>query len=199
MRQPQVLAFLPAYLPGFKYGGPVRTLASMVEWLGDEIGFRIVTSDRDLGDAEPYRGIRLGVWQAVGKSQVLYLAPEELTLLRMRSIIRATPHDAMYLNSFFAPTFTIGPLLLRRLGAIPKRPVIIAPRGEFLPSALRLKRYKKRPYLAVVRPAGLYAGVTWHASSEAEAARIREWVGADTEVVVLPNPLCPRPLGAAAR
>ena len=199
MRQPQVLTFVRAYLPGFKSGGSLRTVASMVERLGDEIAFSIVTSDRDVGDAERYPGIRSGVWQTVGKSRVLYLAPAEKTLSRLRSIVRATPHDMVYLNSFFDPTFTIRPLLLRRLGAIPKRPVIIAPRGEFLPSALRLKRYKKRPYLAVARPAGLYAGVTWHASTEAEALRIREWFGADAEVLVAPDLAAPIPTAGSAR
>jgi len=199
MRQPQVLTFVRAYLPGFKSGGSLRTVASIVERLGDEIAFSIVTSDRDVGDAEPYRGIRPGVWQTVGKSRVLYLAPAEKTLSRLRGILRATPHDMVYLNSFFDPTFTIRPLLLRRLGTIPKRPVLIAPRGEFLPSALRLKRYKKRPFLAVARPARLYAGVTWHASTEAEAARIREWFGADAEVLVAPNLATPLAAAAAAR
>jgi glycosyltransferase involved in cell wall biosynthesis len=193
MRQPQVLTFLRAYLPGFKSGGSLRTVASMVERLGDEIDFSIVTSDRDVGDAEPYPGIRPGTWQTVGKCRVLYLAPAEKTLVRLRGIVRATPHHMIYLNSFFDPAFTIRPLLLRRLGAIPKRPVILAPRGEFSPGALNLKRHKKRLYLAVARPAGHYADVTWHASSDLEAAEIRRWFGADAHVVVAPNIATPLP------
>ena len=44
-------------LPGFKAGGPVRSLSSLVEALGDEILFHIVTRDSDLSDNEPFSGI----------------------------------------------------------------------------------------------------------------------------------------------
>ena len=36
-----VLAFVACYLPGYKSGGPVRTITNMVEKLGDEFDFRI--------------------------------------------------------------------------------------------------------------------------------------------------------------
>ncbi len=48
-----ILAFIGHYLPGYKAGGPIRTLENMVDALGDEFEFRIVTSDRDLGDGDP--------------------------------------------------------------------------------------------------------------------------------------------------
>ena len=184
---PKVLTFVRGYLPGFKYGGPIRSLASMAERLAGEISFRVVTSDHDFGDAEPYPGIPPGVWQRAGNATVMYLPVSKMTLSGVRAIIQKTEHDIVYLNSFFAPAFTIRPLLLRRLGLIPRRPVIVAPRGEFSPGALALKSYKKRPYLTVVRPAGLYAGVTWHASTAVEAANIRRWFGAGAAVVVAPN------------
>ena len=46
-----ILAFVDHFLPGFKAGGPVRTLANIVDRLGDEFEFKIVTRDRDLDTA----------------------------------------------------------------------------------------------------------------------------------------------------
>ena len=45
------------YLPGYKSGGPVRTIVNLVDHLGDDIDFRIVTSDRDALEDAPYANV----------------------------------------------------------------------------------------------------------------------------------------------
>jgi glycosyltransferase involved in cell wall biosynthesis len=187
-RKPVVLVFLHYYLPGYKSGGPIRTIANLVEALGDEFDFRIVTSDRDATDSEPYPGLLSpGQWARVGKADVLYLPPDRKGLRAIAGILRATQHDTLYLNSFFDPVFTVMPLLARRLGLFPKRRCVVAPRGEFSPGALRLKAPKKRAYLTASRTLGLYGNVIWQASSSQEAEDIRRVMGAaamDIRVVV---------------
>jgi len=49
----RILILTDYYLPGYKGGGPMRTLSTMVDRLGDEYRFRVLTRDRDLGDTEP--------------------------------------------------------------------------------------------------------------------------------------------------
>ena len=71
----RILTVVPNYLPGYEAGGPIRTIANMVEWFGDEFTFLIITADRDLGDTQPYTDIRVNEWQRVGKAQVCYLSP----------------------------------------------------------------------------------------------------------------------------
>jgi glycosyltransferase involved in cell wall biosynthesis len=96
--------------------------------------------------------------------------------------LRETPHDAIYLNSFFHPRSTTLPLLAQRLGLAPRRPVIVAPRGEFSPGALDLKRRKKMAYIAFVKTLGLYRNVLWQASSTHEEDDIRAVFGARARV-----------------
>ena len=43
----RILVLIDHYLPGDKFGGPVRSVANMVEGLGDFFSFWIVTQDRD--------------------------------------------------------------------------------------------------------------------------------------------------------
>ena len=50
----KILTFIGWYLPGYRGGGPTRTLANMVDRLGDEFEFKIVTSDRDSKDTKSY-------------------------------------------------------------------------------------------------------------------------------------------------
>jgi glycosyltransferase involved in cell wall biosynthesis len=144
----------------------------MVDRLGDEFDFRIVTLNHDSGSHAPYPGIEIDQWTEVGKAKVMYLAPADLALRRIEGIVRNTSPDVIYLNSFFDPIFTQRVLWARRLRRIGKTPIVIAPRGEFAERALQLKGAKKMAYLYVAGLAGLYHGLTWQASSAQEQADI---------------------------
>lgn len=189
MSRPVVLVFVHYYLPGYKAGGPVRSIANLVDHLGDEFDFRVVAADRDLGDAVAYADVKAGAWTRVGKATVLYLDPGRQTVGEFARLMRETPHDMVYLNSFFEPVFAAVPLLLRRFGRMPRRPCVVAPRGEFSPGALALKAWKKRPYLRAMRAGGLARDVLWQASSAHEAADITGAFGiaADRRIRVAPN------------
>ncbi|HEX7050662.1 MAG TPA: glycosyltransferase [Longimicrobiales bacterium] len=182
-----ILVFNQGYLPGFKHGGPVRTLANLFDRLGDEFRFRLVTSDRDSGDDAPYPGIPRDRWVRVGNVDVFYASRASLRARRLLGLVRDARPAALYLNSFFSPAFTLRPILLRRLGFFRGVPVIVAPRGELSPGALGLKWPKKRAYLTAARSMGLYSHVIWQASSREEAAEIGHWFGADARIVVAPN------------
>lgn len=52
-----VLTFVGYYPPACKAGGPIRSIANLVECLGHEFDFRVVTPDRDAGDTGPFEGI----------------------------------------------------------------------------------------------------------------------------------------------
>lgn len=183
----KILTFTGFYLPGYKAGGPIRTLANMVDRLGDEFEFKIVTADRDFDDTKSYLDIMIDGWNGIGKAEVFYMSPARRSLWDFRKLFCSTGHDVIYLNSFFSPHFTIKLLLLRRLWLIPDRPLVLAPRGEFSPGALGLKSFKKQMYITVAKALRLYHGVLWQASSEHEEADIRHWFGNDIRVVITPN------------
>ena len=65
MPRPIILSFAGHYLPGYKAGGPIRSIANMVDQLGDEFDFRIVAGDRDLGSGLIARRARRrrGLWR----------------------------------------------------------------------------------------------------------------------------------------
>ncbi len=57
------------YLPGYKDGGPIRSIKNLTDILGDEYDFYIVCQDRDQGDTMPYQNIRYGEWNPVEKAK----------------------------------------------------------------------------------------------------------------------------------
>ncbi len=170
--RPTILTFTRYYLPGYRGGGPIRALANLVEKLGDTFQFRIITLDRDLGDNGRYAGVQPGTWMPCGKALVRYVSLDYFGFRQVAGIVRNTPHDVIYLNSFFDPRFTQQVLVCRRLGCFEKCPIVIAPRGEFSEGALLLKRRKKRLFIRLAKLFGLYDNLTWQASSEAEADQI---------------------------
>ena len=151
MTKPKILITTSHYLPGYKSGGPLRSILNLVNNLHDDFDFMILTSDRDLADSAPYTSIRYGEWSEVHNAKVRYLSPEEQTFKGVCDSIAKVEHDLLYLNSFFASWSTIWPLLGRRIGRVPKQPLLLAPRGEFSAGALALKSLKKNIYINIAK------------------------------------------------
>jgi len=176
-QRPRVLVAADHYLPGVNGGGPIRSIAAIVRALGNEVDFRVVTRDRDLGATEPYRDVVAGAWTSHEETRVFYCPEGEPSLATWQRLIHETCPDVVYLNSFFSPRFSIAPLLVRRRGKAPGVRFVLAPRGELHPGALALKRPKKEAFLRLSRALGLLRGVVWHATVPEEAEQIRRWFG----------------------
>jgi glycosyltransferase involved in cell wall biosynthesis len=132
-----------------------------------------VTADRDLGSAGPYPD-RSGRWVARGRARVFYLDPRRAgQWFRLWRDLRRTPFDLVYVNSLFAPLYSLLPIAATWLGLIGARRVLIAPRGELCRGALALKARKKRLFLRWWAPVLRRTDVTWHAVTAKEAVDIR--------------------------
>ena len=171
-KRPKILTFVEYYLPGYKSGGPIRTIANMVNVLGKEYEFNIVTRDRDAKDKTAYPDILLNEWARLGEARIFYLSPEKIKLATIQKIASEFDWDIVYLNSFFS-VFTIYYLFLRRFKLVKRSQVIIAPRGEFAGSALQIRHIKKAFFINVARSLNLCRGIVWQASSEKELTDIK--------------------------
>jgi glycosyltransferase involved in cell wall biosynthesis len=173
LARPAVLILLGAYLPGYKAGGPIRSIANLVAALGGEFSFKIVTLDRDLGDQAPFSDIVANRWVRVGRADVMYLRPGLRGILAMCALLHSVDRETgLYVNSFFATRFSILPVLMRWLKLCRPQYLVLAPRGEFSLGALRFKRPRKRLFIWISQRLGLYRDVIWQASSSLEAADI---------------------------
>ena len=183
-QRPVILIFVGFYLPGYKGGGPIRSVANLANHLKNEFDFRIVTSDRDLGDRSAYPGIRVNAWQVVDGVRVLYLSPGPLRGWRIGQLLLNGDFDMVYLNSFFARSFSMLPIWVRRLGVARGIPFLLTPRGEFSEGSIGIKAFRKQSYLALSKALRLYRSVTWHASSELERGNILRASGSAEDINV---------------
>lgn len=189
-----ILVFVGSYLPGFKGGGPIRSIANLVDVLGYEFDFKIITYNHDHGVNEPYSGITPDTWCTVGKAEVYYASKASLRFPALARLIKSINHDVLYLNSFFSLDFSIKPFLLRLMRLIPNVGIVIAPRGEFSAGALRLKRFKKRLYITLTRVFGIYRNTLWQASSTFEETDITEIFPENSSAIVQPIIVAPNPI-----
>ena len=97
-----ILVFTDYFLPGYKGGGPIRTIAALVNHLRTEFRFCILTKDRDHREKRPYPNVPTGRWVRVQGVKCLYLLPRQRSFRALRKILRTTPHDVLYLNSIFS-------------------------------------------------------------------------------------------------
>jgi glycosyltransferase involved in cell wall biosynthesis len=180
----RILVCIDWYEPGFKAGGPIRSVANIVNALKDDYEFYIITSAYDLGETEPYDTVSLNEWFDDNGLFIKYLDRKMLNSGTIRrNIIEVNP-DMLYLNSLFSKNFTLVPLMTARSKGYP---VVLAPRGMLGGESLQIKKGKKSTFLSVSKIAGLYRKVLWHASSKIEEADIRKVFGKKVKVKVAQN------------
>lgn len=171
-KKKKILVLNGQYLPGYKGGGPIQSCVNMIENLSDKFEFYVLTADRDFKSEVQYENIKINDWNQVGAANVFYMTPDRQTVKGFNEIFNSIDFDIMYLNGFFSPIFTIKPLILKWLGKLKGKKIILTPRGDFT-GGCENKKLKKYSYIYFSKLIGLYSGLTWHATSELEEQDIR--------------------------
>ena len=142
MTTKHILFLVESYLPGFKSGGPVKTVYSAVKVLKKK-GFdcTVVCNDRDLGDINRYENIKDGV-NYISHTKVIYLRRGLLGYIKLLTMLCSKKNNFFHLNSYFSFKFSIFPRGVLWLIRSRKK-VVLAPRGELSAAALTLKSAKK--------------------------------------------------------
>lgn len=175
----QIGVLAPLFPPAFRGGGPIRSIQAMVDSAPDWAEVSVVTADQDLGASTPL-DVPANVWVRRARCSVRYttMASPSRYLSAMISL-RVKRPDLLHMNSFFNHSTTIVPLLLWRIGFWGRPVLLVAPRGEFGPAALKRHAWRKRIYIALFRLLRGPRAVTWHSTAPHESDAIRAlWGGA---------------------
>ena len=181
----KVICITDYYLPGFKGGGPIRTIANMRTMLRDQLEISIFTRDRDLGSNNKYTGIQENCWTETAEGPIFYAAPSSFNASGLLQATKGKSYDLLYLNSFFSYRGSIE--LYHKFKSIR---ILVAPRGEFSIGALSLKSFKKQTYLKICRFMGFYNDIFWHASTIREKEDIaRQFPKSDERIYIAEDPV----------
>lgn len=175
----KILTFANYYLPGFKGGGPIKTIKNLFDQTGKTVSYKLITSDRDLGDSVPYSSVKFGAWNEVGNAEVFYAQSGSTGYRQISKIISKQNYDVIYLNSFFSVRFSFVPILMAKTF---NKNVILGPRGEFSEGALSLKAQKKRLFIKLYKALRLHQNTVFQASSNYEVEDIRRVLGSNVDI-----------------
>jgi glycosyltransferase involved in cell wall biosynthesis len=177
----RILTFTGYYLPGYKGGGPIKTVKNLFDQTSSSISYKLITSDRDLGDSVPYSSVVCGAWNEVDNAKVFYVQSGALGYKQIAIILLEKQYDIVYLNSFFSPRFSLFPMLIAKML---KQKVIVGPRGEFSKGALSLKAQKKQSFINLYKTLRLHQDTVFQASSKHEADDIRKALGHKVDIQI---------------
>lgn len=183
-KKKRVLIFVEWFTPAYKAGGPVQSVANIIRVLHDEFDFKVVTSDRDLGDTESFRSVPDNVWIETPTHSIIHLSPLFRTRFNIEKIIKESGADIIYFNSLFSFRFTLLPLYLSR-NVVQRR--ILAPRGMLGEGALQFKFWKKKAFIFAAKATGFFSNVVWHATGQTESDEIKTHFGINTKIFVASN------------
>lgn len=169
----KILIVTGRYIPGYKDGGPVRTIKNLVDALGKEYEFSILTLDRDRGDSEAYTDVKINEWNKLGNERVYYAPRERFDFGLVKRLAREA--DLVYVCGCFDFYARII-MNLKRKKEISSE-VIIAAMGLFSPGAYHIKRWKKDAYIMLMKGMGNFQSIAWSATSEEEVQDIKRVIG----------------------
>ncbi|MBL7883088.1 MAG: glycosyltransferase family 4 protein [Bacteroidia bacterium] len=185
MQKKKVLIFIDWYLPGYKAGGPIQSVANLVQHFKDEFDFSIITRDTDYCETTPYTSVKSDQWNQINGVNIFYISQKNLSHKTIKGIIRKTEFDTVYLNGIYSLYFTLLPLVFLRKKH--NKRVVIAARGMLAESALGVKKTKKAFFLRAVKVLNLFDKVIFHATNEIEKKDIRKSLGEKYEVRTAAN------------
>ncbi len=174
----KILILAGRYLPGYKDGGPVRSIVNLTEWMGDEYDIRIMCLDRDHGDAGRYPDIRIKEYNDVGKAKVWYTP----SFLSKDIETLAKEADVVYVCGPYSD-YARYAMRLKKSGRI-SAPLYIASMGSFSPEAFKIKGLKKRLFISCMKLTGMFRDVTWSVTSKREEQELKAIVGKDEKCVI---------------
>ncbi len=182
----RILIFIDWYLPGYKAGGPIQSVANLIEHLKDEFNFLVVTRDTDYCEITPYASVKSDEWNVLPNgTQVYYISKNNLNRSTIKNIIQKTDCDFVYLNGIYSLFFTLLPLFFLRKKKDKK--IVISARGMLAASALGVKKTKKMFFIRSVKILNLFDKVIFHATNQIEEKDIEQVLGEKYEVKIAAN------------
>lgn len=173
MLMKKILLFTEWYAPGYKAGGPVQSLLTLVAFLKNEYSFCIVTGNKEYLSDTPYPDVEPDIWlQAEQNVQIIYLSQKNRNFASIKKIVNEAKPDVVYLNSMYSLYFTLIPALLVKNKT--KIKTVLAPRGMLSEGSLSVKPLKKKIFFFIIRFLKVFKNTTFHATSKQEEADIRK-------------------------
>ena len=186
----KILIISSYYKPGYKAGGPIQSVYNMSKLLGTNLDICVLTMSNDMGEDKKY-DVTKNIWLEYDQHHVKYIDKEQFSLKKILEEEIALKPDYIYFNSLFSKhTYQI---ILHNFYNKLNAKIIIAPRGELDPGALKIKKLKKKVFLTIFN-FFTNARIMFHATTITEKENIARYFKNDIVVAEnVPNLIIKKP------
>jgi glycosyltransferase involved in cell wall biosynthesis len=177
----KIFITIPWFVPAFRAGGPVQSVANLVKEYREETAYFIFCGDMDLNGAA-LENIQTDEWIPYNEcTKVWYASPDKISDTLVKQVASQKP-DILLIVGLFSWHFNIVPMLFCKG---PRK--ILSTRGMLHPGALAQKKWKKKIYLQLFKLLEYHYKVDFHATDEEEANYIRNYFNEPAKVFVAGN------------
>lgn len=169
----KVLIFNGYYYPSKNCGGPITSIENIVNGCCHEFDFYIICYNHDFNSTTEF-DIECNKWFKVGNANVMYVHDGEIDFSKKKigKILDDLHPNLIWFSGVLKPNNKIATVFAARKRNIP---VLFSPRGEVSADRVKLKSYKKIPYLNVLKLFKVYSGCYFHATSDDEERGILKY------------------------
>ena len=193
MSTKNILVTIDWFLPGTNAGGPVRSIANLVDQL-KEFNFYILTTNKDYCSDQPYENITSDQWIERSENvKVYYFSKAQLSKENMTAVMLKVDCKLIYINGIYSKYFSRIPLKIAKKNNLK---AIVTTRGMLSPHALDVKRLKKTTFLKVQNTLRNYKKIHFHVTNEQEQKDVEKIIRKFERISVIPN--LPRVISEAA-
>jgi len=178
-----VLISIDWFYPAYKAGGPVQSIANLVnQYSNKQVNFKIFCSNTDFDGIEN-NGVPFDEWYQYNQNtQVWYASKNTLSIDLVKRTINNVKPDTLFIIGIYSWYFNLVPLIFCHS---PMK--VISVRGMLHPGALSQKFFKKQVFLFFCRLFNFPFRHYFHATNVKEKCFIRQVFGNDSKIYIAGN------------
>ena len=176
-----LLIFSDWFYPGYKAGGPIKSVTNLSAALQKQYNVFVFTSNTDLNVTEPYENIESDSWVKPFKDsevEVYYSSKKNQNFQNLKKIIKEVNPTCIYLNHMWSYRFVLQPLFTT-WWSYKNIKIVLCPRGALFESALHHNKtyFKKRFAISIIKLLGIHKQIHFHATTLQEKKTIKNYFG----------------------
>lgn len=177
----KIFITIPWFLPAFRAGGPIQSVANLVKEFNEDVEYYIFCSNKDL-DQSTLSNISTNTWTNYNSYTKIWYSAGRNILNDLKAEINKTRPDVLYIIGIYDWHFNITPLLFCK---VPKK--ILSVRGMLHPGAVSQKRLKKKLFLHLFKILKLHRSIYFHATDNNEVEHIQKHFGTAAKICIAGN------------
>lgn len=167
-------------MPAYKAGGPIQSIANLVNQFQENISYKIVCSNKDIDGT--LLDVEANKWIRYNSITDVFYCDDNKNIFNLKKLRQTLKPDILFINGLYSWMYNLVPLLL-----ISSKRKIISARGMLHPGALSQKKNKKKIYLSLMKMLSSHKKYEFHASNEQEKKFIQNTFGPTTKIHIAYN------------